>query len=79
MITLLSSTQLPAAFSDKKNQKGSIFTLFLTNPLYGFCYICSIDTLTVDLLNKTQIQLKNIFIEIAKAVYSSKKIGIMHP
>jgi hypothetical protein len=71
----VSSNQLPNAFSDKNNQVGNIFSLFLTNPLFGFCYICSIEQLNADLLNRAHGQLKTIFIEIGKALFSSKKIG----
>jgi hypothetical protein len=74
-ISLLSPIAIPVAFKEKKHQQGNLFTMFLTNPLYGFCYICSVSNLTADMLSKAHYQLKLTFSEIVRAVYSSKKIG----
>lgn len=73
-ISLLSPMFLPNIILDHQNQHGNLFTLFLTNPLFAFCYICNIQRLTTETFNKCQEQIKYIFIEIARCIYKSKLI-----
>lgn len=60
---------------ERQNQNGSIFTLFLVNPLQAFCYICNITDINSETFQKAKIQLKVIFIEIARAIHKSKQLG----
>jgi hypothetical protein len=74
-LSMLSPVKLPNIFQEMQNHQGCIFTLFLTNPLFAFCYICKINHLTTDTFNKSQMHMKIIFIEIAKAIYKSKQLN----
>ncbi len=71
-IGLFSPPTLPVVFADKQNQNGSLFTLFLTNPLFGFCTICSIEELSSEAFYKAQQLIRVIFADIAKLFYRSK-------
>lgn len=73
-IGLFSPVTLPSVFNDKQNQNGSIFTLFLTNPLFGFCAICDVDDLTAEVYYKAQQLIRVIFNDLAKMFYRSKNV-----
>ena len=73
-VCFLSPLALPSIFHDLQNHQGSIFTLFLSNSLLGFCYICQIKEIAKDILIKCQSLLKNIYFEIAKSFYRSRSI-----
>ncbi|CAF0781989.1 unnamed protein product [Brachionus calyciflorus] len=73
-LSLLSPTHLPNIFQEKQNQHGSLLTLFLFNPLFGFCYVCNISNITGIVYSKSQDQISAIIIEIARAFYKSKNI-----
>jgi hypothetical protein len=73
-VCFLAPLELPIIFHGLQNQHGSIFTLFLSNSLMGFCYICQIKELDKDILIRCQSQIKTIFFEIAKSFYRSRSI-----
>jgi len=72
-ISLLSPIKLPAAFHDFQN-KGSLFTLFLTSPTFAFCFVCHLTELTSDLWNVCQEQIQRILTEITKIFLKSKLV-----
>lgn len=73
-VGLCSPTSLPTIFNDRQNQIGSLFTLFLTNPLFGFCAICNIDELGAETFYKAQALIQQILSEIAKLFYRSRNV-----
>lgn len=73
-ISVLAPISIPQVFQDRLNQNGSLFTLFLTNPLFGFCNTCNITDLAGDIFYKAQQCIRLIFTDIAKAFYRSKNV-----
>ncbi len=73
-VGFFSPTMLPHGFQDKQDTSGSLFTLFLTNPLYGFCSICGIDELSSEVFYKAQHLIRVILTDIAKSFYRSKSV-----
>ncbi|RNA36492.1 SCAI isoform X2 [Brachionus plicatilis] len=73
-LSLLAPQHLPPIFQERQHHNGNLFTLFLTNPLFAFCYICNISSLTGIVYSKSQDQISAIFIEIARTFYKNKQI-----
>ena len=90
-ISLLSPIKLPAVFHSKFHQKkflrdvlsfwidyqnkGSLFTLFLTSPTYAFCFVCHLNDLTNEQWNLCQEHIYKIISEIIKIFLKSKLVG----
>ena len=55
--------------------KGSLFTLFLTSPIFAFCFVCHLNELTNDQWNLCQEQVNKIIFEITKIFLKSKLVG----
>jgi len=73
-VALFSPTMLPHGFHVNQDTNGSIFTLFLTNPLFGFCSICGVDELSSDVFYKAQHLIRVILTDIAKSFHRSKSV-----
>ena len=73
-VGFFSPTAIPHGFQDRQDSNGSIFTLFLTNPLFGFCSIFKIDELSSEVFYKAQNFIRIIFEDIAKSFHRSKNI-----
>ncbi|CAF0939890.1 unnamed protein product [Didymodactylos carnosus] len=73
LVSLLSPVKLPAVFHDYQN-KGSLFTLFLTSPALAFCFVCNISELSTDLWDKCQEHVNRIIFEVAKIFLKSKLV-----
>jgi hypothetical protein len=55
--------------------KGSLFTLFLTSPVFAFCFVCHLNDLTTDQWNLCQEHINKILFEITKIFLKSKLVG----
>jgi hypothetical protein len=55
--------------------KGSLFTLFLTSPAFAFCFVCHLNNLTTDQWNLCQGHINKIIFEITKLFLKSKLVG----
>ena len=55
--------------------KGSLFTLFLTSPAFAFCFVCHLNALTNEQWNICQDNVQRIMIEITKIFFKSKFVG----
>ena len=59
--------------------KGNLFTLFLTSPLFAFCFVCNINNVpSTQLFNKAQLFIEQIFSEIGKSINKSKQIDFIY-
>jgi hypothetical protein len=89
-ISLLSPVKLPVVFHGKRRNffslngfvfgldyqnKGSLFTLFLTSPAFAFCFVCHLNDLTSEQWNFSQDNVKKILGEITKMFFKSKLVG----
>ncbi|CAF3324449.1 unnamed protein product [Rotaria socialis] len=72
-ISLLSPIKLPTVFHDYQN-KGSLFTLFLTSPVFAFCFVCHVNDLTSEQWNLCQEHINKIICEITKLFLKSKLV-----
>lgn len=55
--------------------KGSLFTLFLTSPAFAFCFVCHLNELTSEQWNLCQEHVNQIMSEIVKNFLKSKLVG----
>jgi hypothetical protein len=55
--------------------KGSLFTLFLTSPVFAFCFVCHLNELTNEQWNFCQENVNKIIFEITKIFLKSKLVG----
>lgn len=55
--------------------KGSLFTLFLTSPAFAFCFVCHLNALTNEQWTICQENVQRIMIEITKLFFKSKFVG----
>ncbi|CAF0961872.1 unnamed protein product [Didymodactylos carnosus] len=74
LVSLLSPVKLPTVFHDYQN-KGSLFTLFLTSPALAFCFVCNISELSMEIWEKCQEQVNKIIFEVSKLFLKSKLSG----
>ena len=58
--------------------KGSLFTLFLTSPVFAFCFVCHLNDLTSEQWNLCQEHINKIIFEITKLFLKSKLVGKKH-
>ncbi|CAM4807757.1 unnamed protein product [Rotaria magnacalcarata] len=72
-ISLLSPIKLPIVFHDYQN-KGSLFTLFLTSPVFAFCFVCHVNDLTSEQWNLCHEHINKIIFEITKLFLKSKLV-----
>ncbi|CAF1021702.1 unnamed protein product [Adineta steineri] len=72
-VSLLSPIKLPAVFHDYQN-KGSLFTLFLTSPMFAFCFVCHLNDLTNEQWVLCQEHINKIIFEITKIFLKSKLV-----
>ncbi len=77
-LCLMSPSKLPNVFKDYQMQHGSVFTQFLTNPLFAFCYICSISNLSHAKYEQLDEKIKHILEEIAKLFQLKSKQNEMN-
>ncbi|CAF4330548.1 unnamed protein product [Rotaria sp. Silwood2] len=73
LVSLLSPVKIPAVFHDYQN-KGSLFTLFLTSPAFAFCFVCHLNELTSEQWNLCQENVNKIIFEIIKIFLKSKLV-----
>ncbi|CAF1368319.1 unnamed protein product [Rotaria sp. Silwood1] len=73
LISLLSPVKIPAVFHDYQN-KGSLFTLFLTSPAFAFCFVCHLNELTSEQWNLCQENVNKIIFEIIRIFLKSKLV-----
>ncbi|CAF3648141.1 unnamed protein product [Rotaria sordida] len=73
LISLLSPVKIPTAFHDYQN-KGSLFTLFLTSPAFAFCFVCHLNELTSEQWNLCQENVNKIIFEIIRIFLKSKLV-----
>jgi hypothetical protein len=90
-ISLLSPVKLPTVFHGKKKfislkmqfvsfwldyqNKGSLFTLFLTSPAFAFCFVCHLNELKIEQWNFCQENVNKIIFDITKLFFKSKLVG----
>jgi hypothetical protein len=55
--------------------KGSLFTLFLSSPAFAFCFVCHLNELTSEQWNFCEENVKKIIFEITKIFVKSKLVG----
>lgn len=55
--------------------KGSLFTLFLTSPVFAFCFVCHLNEFTSEQWNHCHEYVKKILTEITKLFLKSKLVG----
>ncbi|XP_040298069.1 protein SCAI [Bufo bufo] len=73
LVCLLSPTAYPKAFQDH-SQRGSLFTLFLNNPLMAFLFISGLSSMRKGLWDKCQDHLRKINRDIAQLLTHSRSI-----
>ena len=75
-ISLLPRPRLSFDVLAEQSRKGSLFTLFLFNPLVAFCYVCSIAVLRSDLWESCQWQVRQILNDCLRVFYDwSRCVG----
>ncbi|KAL1275126.1 hypothetical protein QQF64_027940 [Cirrhinus molitorella] len=73
LVCLLSPTAYPKSMQDQC-QRGSLFTLFLYNPLMGFLSVCGLSSMRYGLWDKAQELLRKVFHDIGQMITSSRVI-----
>ncbi|XP_052448753.1 protein SCAI isoform X2 [Carassius gibelio] len=73
LVCLLSPTVYPKSMQDQC-QRGSLFTLFLYNPLMGFLSVCGLSSMRYGLWEKAQELLRKVFHDIGQMITSSRAI-----
>ncbi|KAG1959006.1 protein SCAI [Pimephales promelas] len=73
LVCLLSPTAYPKSMQDQ-SQRGSLFTLFLYNPLMGFLSVCGLSSMRYGLWEKAQELLRKVFHDIGQMITSSRVI-----
>ncbi|KAF5909739.1 protein SCAI isoform X4, partial [Clarias magur] len=73
LVCLLSPTVYPKSMQDH-SQRGSLFTLFLYNPLMGFLSVCGLTSMRQGLWEKSQEFLRKVFHDIGQMLTSSRAI-----
>ncbi|XP_016387429.1 protein SCAI-like isoform X1 [Sinocyclocheilus rhinocerous] len=73
LVCLLSPTVYPKSMQDPC-QRGSLFTLFLYNPLMGFLSVCGLSSMRYGLWEKAQELLRKVFHDIGQMITSSRVI-----
>ncbi|XP_042612091.1 protein SCAI-like isoform X2 [Cyprinus carpio] len=73
LVCLLSPTVYPKSMQDQC-QRGSLFTLFLYNPLMGFLSVCGLSSMRYGLWEKAQELLRKVFHDIGQMITSSRVI-----
>ncbi|CAH3142974.1 unnamed protein product [Pocillopora meandrina] len=68
LVCLMSPITVPTTMQEQ-SRKGSLFTLFLFNPLVAFCYVSSIADLRSDLWDSCQRQVRRIMNDILRVFY----------
>lgn len=68
LICLMSPVTVPTTMQEQ-SRKGSLFSLFLFNPLVAFCYVCSIADLRSDLWDSCQRQVRRIMNDSLRVFY----------
>ncbi|XP_051521455.1 protein SCAI-like isoform X2 [Myxocyprinus asiaticus] len=73
LVCLLSPTVYPKSMQDQ-SQRGSLFTLFLYNPLMGFLSVCGLTSMRYGLWEKAQEHLRKLFHDIGQMITSSRVV-----
>uniref|UniRef100_A0A9J8AGC7 Suppressor of cancer cell invasion n=1 Tax=Cyprinus carpio carpio TaxID=630221 RepID=A0A9J8AGC7_CYPCA len=73
LVCLLSPTVYPKSMQDQC-QRGSLFTLFLYNPLMGFLSVCGLSSMRYGLWEKAQELLRKVFHDISQMITSSRVV-----
>ncbi|XP_042642606.1 protein SCAI isoform X4 [Tyto alba] len=73
LVCLLSPTAYPKALQDQ-SQRGSLFTLFLNNPLMAFLFVSGLSSMRRGLWEKCQDYLRKINRDIAQLLTHSRSI-----
>ncbi|KAG5272084.1 hypothetical protein AALO_G00161480 [Alosa alosa] len=73
IVCLLSPTVYPKSMQDQ-SQRGSLFTLFLYNPLMGFLSVCGLSSMRQGLWEKAQEFLRKVFRDIGQLITRSRVI-----
>lgn len=73
LVCLLSPTVYPKSMQDQC-QRGSVFTLFLYNPLMGFLSVCGLSNMRYGLWEKAQELLRKVFLDIGQMITCSRVV-----
>nr|XP_033818027.1 protein SCAI isoform X2 [Geotrypetes seraphini] len=73
LVCLLSPTVYPKALQDQ-SQRGSLFTLFLNNPLMAFLFVSGLSSMRKGLWDKCQEYLRKIIRDITQLITHSRSI-----
>ncbi|XP_059494165.1 protein SCAI isoform X4 [Stegostoma tigrinum] len=73
LVCLLSPTAYPKGLQDQ-TQRGSLFTLFLYNPLMAFLFMCRLTSMRKGLWDKCQEYLLKIYRDIAHLLTKSRTV-----
>ncbi|XP_031433281.1 protein SCAI isoform X2 [Clupea harengus] len=73
IVCLLSPTAYPKSMQDQ-SQRGSLFTLFLYNPLMGFLSVCGLSSMRRGLWEKAQEFLRKVYRDIGQLITRSRAI-----
>ncbi|XP_051980768.1 protein SCAI isoform X2 [Xyrauchen texanus] len=73
LVCLLSPTVYPKSMQDQ-SQRGSLFTLFLYNPLMGFLSVCGLTSMRYGLWEKAQELLRKLFHDIGQMITNSRVV-----
>ncbi|KAL2100091.1 hypothetical protein ACEWY4_004485 [Coilia grayii] len=73
IVCLLSPTVYPKSMQDQ-SQRGSLFTLFLYNPLMGFLSVCGLSSMRQGLWDKAQDFLRKVYRDIGTLITRSRVI-----
>ncbi|MGH0121281.1 UNVERIFIED_CONTAM: hypothetical protein FKN15_073607 [Acipenser sinensis] len=74
VVCLLSPTVYPKNMQDQ-SQRGSLFTLFLYNPLMAFLYVCGLSSMRSGLWDKCQEFLRKVNRDLGQLISRSRSIG----
>ncbi|XP_051952587.1 protein SCAI-like isoform X2 [Xyrauchen texanus] len=73
LVCLMSPTVYPKSMQDQ-SQRGSLFTLFLYNPIMGFLSVCGLTSMRYGLWEKAQEILRKVFLDIGQMITSSRVV-----
>uniref|UniRef100_W5MCE5 Suppressor of cancer cell invasion n=1 Tax=Lepisosteus oculatus TaxID=7918 RepID=W5MCE5_LEPOC len=74
LVCLLSPTTYPKSMQDQ-SQRGSLFTLFLYNPLMAFLHVCGLSSMRRGLWDKSQEYLRKVYRDVGQLMTHSRAIG----
>ncbi|XP_028664973.1 protein SCAI [Erpetoichthys calabaricus] len=73
LVCLLSPTAYPKSMQDQ-SQRGSLFTLFLYNPLMAFLHTCGLSSMRRGLWDKCQDYLRKVYRDVGQLITRARSI-----